>query len=355
MRWIARRKRKMKLRDWLLVFGLALLAPNAQAKTFLSDEATIESMGQGYQRLPADLEQKSVQDLKIEMRPFNPETSPWFKQNHYLKLRTQDYEWNYLEFFAKQANAQKLVLLHGGGTWSYSFRYLILQLQDRYDLLVLDLPGFGLSRPMDEHFRNYSMSSFVKNLRQFLDAKKVDRFTFVGHSWGGGLALGYAEKFPEQVQKLILLSSSGLDIPDIWEWELFKIKWLGHLFTYFITPATVRLDLKKAFFNHQLISDEMVGEVYWPLRQRFVKRAIYFYSQNFDWLKVEQGLSRLKQKALLLWGANDHYISVQDAKRLKAKLKNSRLLVFPRCGHQIHEECVAQISPEIEKFLLQAN
>ncbi len=280
--------------------------------------------------------------------------SPWLNSNSYQSFVTTDFQWNFLQTDNQQLPT--MVLLHGGGTWSYSFRELIPLLQTHYHLVIVDLPGFGRSFPLQAKFKDYSLKTVSKNLQELILKilalkKQTEPVTILGHSWGGGLGIAYTLAYPQQVKNLILIASSGLNAPDTWDWELFRIKGLGRLITYLIYPFTVKMDLKKAFYNDALIDDEMVQETYWPLRQKQTKRAIYYYSQKLNWKWTEKHLSEIKTKTLIIWGRQDRFLPVKYSFQLKEKIPNSTLAIFDKCGHQIHEECAEPVANTILQYL----
>lgn len=291
--------------------------------------------------------------------------SNWLNTNPYQFVNTSDFQWNVLKIDTdatelsaihnqEKTKAPKptLILLHGGGTWSYSFRNLIPLLNSKFQIFAIDIPGFGLSRPLYEKFKNYSMENFNKNFQELL--KKITppetQVSLLGHSWGGGLAIGYTLNHPDQVDHLVLISSSGLNIPDTWDWELFRIKGVGRLFTFLINPLTVKMDLKKAFYDNSYVDSEMIFETYWPLKQSFTKKAIYYYSQNFNWKWTEKRLSNIQQKTLIAWGRQDKFMKAKHAFTFKEKIPNSTIAIFDQCGHQIHEECSEPVADFILKF-----
>lgn len=279
--------------------------------------------------------------------------SHWLQRNSYQRMRTQDFDWNYLIVDGEPAKTIKpvLVMLHGGGTWSYSFRDFVEDLKNEYRVVLVDVPGFGISAPVSSDFQNYGTDSFKKNFLQLLELLGLSRVTLVGHSWGGGLALAFAISYPQHVSKMVLMASSGLDVPEIWQWELFRMRGIGQLATYFMFRATIRENLKQAFFDPNQVTEDMVTEVQWPLLQRFTKRALYYYSRNFNWADIEKELGRIEIPTLILWGREDQYAHVSQAYGLNSKILHSQLKIYDSCGHMLHEECAERIIPDIKAFL----
>jgi pimeloyl-ACP methyl ester carboxylesterase len=79
---------------------------------------------------------------------------------------------------------------------------------------ALDLLGFGLSSRPKPSFRKNDVAGseafFVDSLAAWADAMKLDRFVLMGHSFGGYVSVAFAERFPQRVRQLILVSPFGL-------------------------------------------------------------------------------------------------------------------------------------------------
>jgi 3-oxoadipate enol-lactonase len=100
-----------------------------------------------------------------------------------------------------------LVLVHGDWTDSGIWSPLTRLLRDRYRVIRYDLRGFGRSsRPVDPFTR-------LDDLLAVLDHRDVARAVVVGHSGGGGPALGLALAAPERVSELILIAPGVHDYP----------------------------------------------------------------------------------------------------------------------------------------------
>jgi pimeloyl-ACP methyl ester carboxylesterase len=102
-------------------------------------------------------------------------------------------------------------------------------------------------------------------LREFMDALHIDKATLVGHSWGGGWVLAYALAYPERVDRIVLINSSGLDVPDVFEWELLKMPLVGSLLLRFLTLNMIKTRLELSFFKKGIVDDAMALEVHLPM------------------------------------------------------------------------------------------
>jgi pimeloyl-ACP methyl ester carboxylesterase len=103
------------------------------------------------------------------------------------------------------ASPQKRLLLHGVGlTWA-TWRQILPGLGQDADCLAIDLAGFGRSRA--PHRRAVTMAAQGRLMPRLLDALRWPAATIIGHSMGGGVALGLAMLQPRRVRSLVLVGS----------------------------------------------------------------------------------------------------------------------------------------------------
>ena len=100
-----------------------------------------------------------------------------------------------------------IVFLHGFGgratQWKHQLKFFC---QDNR-VVALDLRGHGASGKPDSE---YTMDELLGDLERALEALSVpDKFVLVAHSFGGAIAISYAVKHPERIEKLILVSVSN--------------------------------------------------------------------------------------------------------------------------------------------------
>lgn len=82
-------------------------------------------------------------------------------------------------------------------------------LSTKYRCIVFDQRGTGESKLASVDSNSVNMKNYVSDLETLRNYLKLDQFIIIGHSWGGMLAMEYAAKHPDKIEKLILLSSGG--------------------------------------------------------------------------------------------------------------------------------------------------
>mmetsp|Transcript_6054 Transcript_6054/g.9102 ORF Transcript_6054/g.9102 Transcript_6054/m.9102 type:complete len:437 (-) Transcript_6054:116-1426(-) len=137
---------------------------------------------------------------------------------HGIKVQSNEYDGS-----SSSTKAPPLVLLHGYANGALYFYRNLLGLSNHSfegTVYALDLLGWGLSsRPqfktktLEGHDRiSVTEDFFVESLEQWRKAHKLEKITLAGHSLGGHISVCYAEKYPQYVHRLILLSPVG--VPD---------------------------------------------------------------------------------------------------------------------------------------------
>jgi pimeloyl-ACP methyl ester carboxylesterase len=106
-------------------------------------------------------------------------------------------------------HGKPMVLLHGLASQSHIFDLVAPRLAQNYRVVALDQRGHGASAKPDS---GYDFKSVMDDLLAFLVAMKFKRAIFVGHSWGGNVALQFAATYPERVTALVLIDGGFLDI-----------------------------------------------------------------------------------------------------------------------------------------------
>jgi pimeloyl-ACP methyl ester carboxylesterase len=271
--------------------------------------------------------------------------SPYLKTIRSRFLTTPEFKIHYVH----EGDGEPLILIHGGGTWLYSYRRNLPVLARHFSVYALDMPGHGYTQPLRDAMP-YDLPMMSRVLLDFLDSMHLARATLVGHSWGGGWALYFAQEHPERVAKLVLIGSSGLHRRDRLEWELLKVPVVGELAMNFLRPSDVRAGLVAAFANPGLVDEEMVRELYAPLSFRENRRAPYRLMRHLDWAQTERVLRRIDAPTLIIWGADDAYISAADAQQMARLMPRAQAVVLDHCGHSAHEEQAERVNQIITEF-----
>ena len=127
----------------------------------------------------------------------------------------KDIQLHYIE----QGQGQPLILLHGNGEDNTYFEHQIPCFSKDYRVIAIDTRGHGKS-PRGE--KPFTIKQFAEDLKDFMDAKGITKAIILGFSDGGNIALEFALKHPERIEKLILnganLFPSG--VKPLYQWPI---------------------------------------------------------------------------------------------------------------------------------------
>ncbi len=121
-----------------------------------------------------------------------------------------------------------LVMLHGNGEDHTYFKHQIVPFSEKYQVIALDTRGHGRS---PRGAAPFTLEQFAEDLKGFLDSREIRRCHLLGFSDGANIALLFALKYPDYVEKLVLngadLSPSGVklstQIPIVLGWGLLQV------------------------------------------------------------------------------------------------------------------------------------
>ena len=99
-----------------------------------------------------------------------------------------------------------LILLHGFPDFWYGWKSVIPELKDKFKLIIPDMRGYNLS-DKPKGIQKYKMKYLIDDIKGLIEVLDLKKPFIAGHDWGGAVAWVFAEKYPELIQKLIILNS----------------------------------------------------------------------------------------------------------------------------------------------------
>jgi 2-hydroxymuconate-semialdehyde hydrolase len=225
-----------------------------------------------------------------------------------------------------------VVMLHGSGpgvtawaNWGKVFPII----GKSYRIVAPDLAGFGFTERVPGAV--YNMNNWVRQTMQLLDSLHIDKANFVGNSFGGALALTIAVKYPERVNKLVLMGSMGVSFPITYGLDrgwgytpsYANMEELLEIFTYDHSFATEDLIQSRYQSSMQPGFQESFSSMFPAPRQQGVESMAG--NQNY--------IHNIKQPTLVCCGREDRVIPNETSYKLASLIDNSQLHIFSHCGH----------------------
>jgi pimeloyl-ACP methyl ester carboxylesterase len=258
-------------------------------------------------------------------------------------------------FFIDQGRGPNLVLLHGLGASSFSWRHNLGPLARHFRVLAPDLPPHGRSpAPLDG---DYTVAGQIRAILEFLDRRGVEQAALAGNSLGGGLALLLAKEHPERFPALVLLAPAAAltRVPLIF--YPLRLPRLGQLAAAILGPWIIPPALRLIYHRRELITPEVVAGYAAPLRSLGRRLALGRLCQQLNPLPLDQvesilqKIRKIRQPVSLIWGDQDRILPVRQAYWIKARLPHAQMHILPQVGHAPQEEAPEEVNKIIIAFL----
>ncbi|HSW37502.1 MAG TPA: alpha/beta hydrolase [Candidatus Saccharimonadales bacterium] len=241
-----------------------------------------------------------------------------------------------LTHYDLKGEGKLVLLLHGWGDNLHSFDDLKAKLSRQYQVVVLDLPGFGNSQPP---LKVWGLDDYAKFVRQFLEKLGLPQpYAIIGHSNGGALAIRALATEELKAKRLVLIAASGIRNTQRFKKLSLKIVAKTGKATTFWLPGRYRQVLRKKLYG-TIGSDMLVA----PNLQETFKKTV---RQD-----VRADAAKLKLPTLLIYGDQDQAVPLQDGQIYHRLIKGSELKVVEGAGHFAHHDQPEVVAKAIEEFL----
>jgi pimeloyl-ACP methyl ester carboxylesterase len=245
-----------------------------------------------------------------------------------------------------------LVLVHGFASQAmFDWGNVFGPLAKTHHVIALDQIGFGAS---DKPQVDYSIQTFVDFLGEFLRTMKVDHFALAGESLGGWIVSSYTIQAlaPENTGKYALPRPDRLILEDAG----------GHAA---LNPAVAQKPIPISgsieesrgvavvFYDKSRVTEDFVRQNFAMklkandgITQRLLMRNPVLAKETLN-----DKLNKITIPTLVVWGANDELVPLDDGKDFAAKIPNAKLVIIPQCGHAPSIEKPKEFLTAVQPFL----
>jgi pimeloyl-ACP methyl ester carboxylesterase len=252
-----------------------------------------------------------------------------------------------------------LVLLHGFPDFWYGWKKVMEGLKDHFKMIAPDLKGFNLSdKPTDVNA--YKLANLVEDIKKLSEKLNLGTFFLAGHDWGGVIAWAFAEKYPNLLEKLIILNAP--------HYKVFRNKiksnktqkrasgYISQLIKSNSDQILKRNDyqmLRFAVFQnaHQknAFSEEDKKKYLQAWAQpNALKTSVNYYRANRSY---EQWSGIINVPTLVIFGMKDTFVKPLVLEGLSEYVKDLNILKDPDSSHWILHDNPEFVVSQIKNFL----
>lgn len=231
-----------------------------------------------------------------------------------------DYKLSVIDMWPEDVE-QTIVFQHGFAGAAESWEFQMNHFAPNYRVVVPDLRGHGQS---DAPYTQYTMEELVEDMHQIVEHLNLpEKFTLVGHSFGGSVCVEYANAHPERLEKLVLIATAGeYPLP---QW----VKYFSRVPTKIVQP-------------------------FWKYRPKWDAEAHVLKRMMLNNLRKWQGwplLRNLTMETLVITGERDNYFPRYVFDDVGKMIPNAVVVDVGVSKHKVQLERYDAVNREIERFI----
>ncbi|HLW29908.1 MAG TPA: alpha/beta fold hydrolase [Brumimicrobium sp.] len=248
--------------------------------------------------------------------------------------------------YKKYGEGKPFIILHGLFGSSDNWHTHGKKLAEYFEVYLVDQRNHGDSKWSDE----FSYDLMAEDLHEFIQKHALEEVIIMGHSMGGKTAMRYAQLYPENVEKLIIVDMGVKEYPISHDGIIEGLKSLD--LDTISSRSEANKELAKSIGNS-------------AVRQFLLKNLNREEQNRFSWKinlpileeKLHEIVSALPKKetlidTLFIAGGQSDYILPEDHDNIRKYFPLAEFHVIERAGHWIHAEAPEEFMEEVMGFTL---
>lgn len=224
--------------------------------------------------------------------------------------------------YSNKKGRKTLVLLHGWKGNRSSFD-MLAKLKREYNCLIVDLPPFGKS---DEPI-GWNIFSYANLILSLCEHLNISKFSVVGHSFGGRIAILLAALEPKKMESLVLTGCAGMK-------PKRGLKYYCKKWRYRLAKKIGRDTSRFGSKDYRTLSANM---------KQIFSSIVSTY--------LEPYAKKIKCKTLIVFGEDDMETPLYMARRLRRLIPLSKLVIMKQCSHFAFQEKPYEFCQMVDEFL----
>ncbi len=252
-----------------------------------------------------------------------------------------------------------IIFIHGLGSYLQAWTRNVEELKSNFRCISIDLPGYGKSGKQPHSGEMTFYAGIVNELIKELGLKNV---VLAGHSMGGQISITTSLLYPQVVEKLVLVASAGFE-----RFNKGQKQWFRDVMTFdgvrLTTTEAIQNNLATNFYRQPAEAEFMVTDRISMRTANDFDGYCYAVVQSVNGMinnPVIDYLQDIKVPTLILFGENDNLIpnrflnpgrTADIANYGASQIKDSKLVMVPKCGHFMMFERPDVFNSEVSTFL----
>ena len=240
-----------------------------------------------------------------------------------------------------------LFIIHGflgmGDNWKSHAKKIS---ENNYTVHLIDLRNHGRSF-WDNGF---SFEIMVDDIQNYAFFHKIEKFSLLGHSMGGNVCMLFAQKFPEILEKIIIV-------------DIIPKKYKPHHQNIMDSLKSIDFKSKK---SRKEVDDHMSNYIEDDRVRQFLLKNLYWIDKDSLGLKINidvlydfkdklslelQDSLNYQKPTMFLYGDSSPYVENSDLSLIKLYFSNVEIIKVPQAGHWVHADNPSFFLDRVINFL----
>jgi len=264
-----------------------------------------------------------------------------------------------------------IIFLHGFPEFWYEWRNQLAEFGGNYRAVAPDMRGYNLSsKPVE--VEQYRMKYLVEDIRALAKHLGFKKFILVAHDWGGGVAWPFAIRYPEYLEKLIIINAVH---PAIFMRELRDNPAQQRASQYILVYRTAEAENILARDNYAILVDNLLedgikqGYFTDEDKQAYIEawsepgaltgglnyyRAVHlgsFTGESNDSLSADPSVFMVNVPTLVIWGEKDKWLLTGNLEGLEKYVPDLTIKRIPDGSHWVIHEKPGLVNSYIREFI----
>jgi len=250
-----------------------------------------------------------------------------------------------------------VLMIHGlSGCWQNWLENIPFFARD-HRVIAIDLPGFGES---EMPAKDITISRYGDTVDALLEELGIDTVRLVGNSMGGFIGAELAIRYPQRVERLVLVAAAGLSVEHVRTQRkdglrhraenvaFFNIGWMASRSPAVARRSRLRSALLLLVAAHP---KRLPPELTYELVHGSGKPGFNDALDALCSYPIRERLPEIECPALIVWGTKDRLVPLKDAAVFEELIEDSRKFIYKDTGHLTMLERPARFNRDVHEFL----
>jgi epoxide hydrolase 4 len=291
-------------------------------------------------------------------------------EHHYALIQNQSLH------YASQGQGELLLFLHGFPQYWQAWEKQLTFFSKDYRTVAVDLRGFNLSSKPTE-VADYKIEVLVEDIHQLILHLGYTKASLVGHDWGGSIAWDFAARYPQHIEKLMVINAVPLhgfartllhnSQQRLASQYIHMVRAIGsdrflmqnefeRLFFAF-KQRQPAWDLSETEKDRYRASWKLQGESLLPMLNYYRATPIFPPQNPQDLQQLESfagsstEMYQVTAPVLAIWGEKDTALLSENLDTMKDYANDLQIQRIPEASHWVVEEYPEKVNQLITQFL----